>query len=82
MGQTKAKASFSTETTTWTIFLNRKSKKNWNLREWSMSKGLQKKRNEIIETTNTYLLTFGMPVLPKNIKVGFYHMKIDVFELL
>ena len=42
-------------------------------------KRFTKKRNEIIEQTNTYLLTFGMPVLPKNIKVGFYHMKIDVF---
>ena len=42
-------------------------------------KRFTKKRNEIIEPTNTYLLTFGMPTLPKNIKVGFYHMKIDVF---
>jgi hypothetical protein len=31
----------------------------------------KKNRNEIIEQTNTHLLTFEMPVLPKNIKVGF-----------
>jgi hypothetical protein len=32
-------------------------------------KRFTKKRNEVIEPTNTYLLTFGTPVLPTNIKV-------------
>ena len=40
-------------------------------------KRFTKKRNDIIEPTNTYLLTFGMPTLPTNIKVGLYQMKID-----
>ena len=38
-----------------------------------------KKRNDLIEPTNTYLLTFGMPTLPTNIQVGLYQMKIDMF---
>ena len=42
-------------------------------------KRFNKKRNEIIEPTNTYLLTFGMPTLPANIKVGLYQMKIEMF---
>ena len=42
-------------------------------------KRFTKKRNENIEPTNTYLLSFGMPTLPKNIKVGFYQMKIETF---
>ena len=42
-------------------------------------KRFTKKRNEVIEPTNTYLLTFGTPVLPTNIKVGFYQMKIELF---
>ena len=35
---------------------------------------VSKKRNGNIEPTNTYLLTFGMPILPSNIKVGLYYM--------
>jgi hypothetical protein len=46
-----------------------------------MSKGLRKKRNGIIKPTITYLLTFGMPKLPTNIKVGLYQMKIEMFVL-
>ena len=42
-------------------------------------KRFTKKRNEKIEPTNTYLLSFGMPILPKNIKVGFYLMKVEMF---
>jgi hypothetical protein len=42
-------------------------------------KRFTKKRNEIIEPTNTYLLSFAMPTLPKNIKVGFYQMKVEMF---
>jgi hypothetical protein len=42
-------------------------------------KRFTKKRNEIIEPTNTYLLTFGMPVLPTTIKVGFYQIKVEMF---
>ena len=38
-----------------------------------------KKCNDNIEPTNTYLLTFCMPTLPTNIKIGLYHMKIDMF---
>ncbi|XP_061170317.1 uncharacterized protein LOC133179627 [Saccostrea echinata] len=44
-------------------------------------KRFTKKRNDIIEPTNTYLLTFGMPTLPTNIKVGLYQMKIEMFVL-
>ena len=42
-------------------------------------KRFTKKRNDIIEPTNTYLLTFGMPTLPTNIKVGLYRMTVDLF---
>jgi hypothetical protein len=42
-------------------------------------KRFTKKRDGNIEQTNTYLLTFGMPVLPKTIKVGFYQMKIETY---
>ncbi|XP_062590939.1 uncharacterized protein LOC134252467 [Saccostrea cucullata] len=42
-------------------------------------KRFTKKRNDIIEPTNTYLLTFGMPTLPSKIKVGLYQMKIEMF---
>ncbi|XP_061170354.1 uncharacterized protein LOC133179670 [Saccostrea echinata] len=38
-----------------------------------------KKRNDVVEPTNTYLLTFCMPTLPTNIKVGLYLMKIETF---
>ena len=38
-----------------------------------------KTRNDLIEPTNIYLLTFVMPRLPTNIKVGLYQMKIDLF---
>ncbi|XP_061164965.1 uncharacterized protein LOC133173917 [Saccostrea echinata] len=42
-------------------------------------KRFTKKRNEMIKPTNTYLLTFAMPTLPTNIKVGLYQMKIEIF---
>ena len=42
-------------------------------------KRFTKKRNNFIEPTNTYFLTFGMSKLPTNIKVGLYQMKIDLF---
>ncbi|XP_062598685.1 uncharacterized protein LOC134260118, partial [Saccostrea cucullata] len=42
-------------------------------------KRFTKKRNDNIEPTNTYLLTFCMPVLPTNIKVGLYQMKVEMF---
>ncbi|XP_061170351.1 uncharacterized protein LOC133179667 [Saccostrea echinata] len=42
-------------------------------------KRFTKKHNENVEPTNTYLLTFGMPTLPTNIKVGLYQMKIEMF---
>ena len=42
-------------------------------------KRFTKKRNDIIEPTNTYLLTFGIPILPPNVKVGLYQMKIEMF---
>ena len=42
-------------------------------------KRFTKKRNNIVEPTNTYLLTFGIPALPSSIKVGFYQMKIEMF---
>ncbi|XP_061191616.1 uncharacterized protein LOC133199803 [Saccostrea echinata] len=42
-------------------------------------KRFTKKRNDNIEPTNTYLLTFGMPTLPTNIKVGLCQMKVELF---
>ncbi|XP_062616032.1 uncharacterized protein LOC134277735 [Saccostrea cucullata] len=42
-------------------------------------KRFMKKRNDNIEATNTYLLTFCSPTLPTNIKVGLYVMKIEMF---
>ena len=42
-------------------------------------KRFTKKRNDTIEPTNTYLLTFCMPTLPTNILVGLNQMKIDMF---
>ncbi|XP_061190460.1 uncharacterized protein LOC133198380 [Saccostrea echinata] len=42
-------------------------------------KRFTKKRNDNIEPTNTYLLTFCTPTLPTNIKVGLYIMKIETF---
>ena len=42
-------------------------------------KRLTKKRNGNIEPINTYLLTYGMSILPSNIKVGLYQMKFEMF---
>ncbi|XP_062609297.1 uncharacterized protein LOC134271053 [Saccostrea cucullata] len=42
-------------------------------------KRFTKKRNDNIEPTNTYLLTFGIPTLPTSIKVGLYNMKVEMF---
>ena len=56
------------------LFLKRKSHPNWSRREW-----FPKTRNDLIEPTNTYLLTFGMPKLPTNIKAGLSRMKIVMF---
>ncbi|XP_062585833.1 uncharacterized protein LOC134247496 [Saccostrea cucullata] len=42
-------------------------------------KRFTKKRNDNIEPTNTYLLTFGIPILPTSIKVGLYNMKVEMF---
>ena len=39
-------------------------------------KRFPKTRNDLIEPTNTYLLTLGMPKLPTNIKAGLYQMKM------
>ena len=41
-------------------------------------KRVTKKRNDLIELTNTYLLAFGMPTLPTNNKVGLVTAKIHV----
>ena len=38
-------------------------------------KRFAKKGNDRIEPTNTYLMTFGMPTLPTNIKMGLNKMK-------
>ena len=42
-------------------------------------KRFPKTRNDLIEPTNTYLLTFGMPKLPTNIKAELSQMKIVMF---
>ncbi|XP_062584090.1 uncharacterized protein LOC134245861 [Saccostrea cucullata] len=42
-------------------------------------KRFTKRRNDVVEPTNTYLLTFCVPNLPTNIKVGLYQMKIETF---
>ena len=46
--------------------------------QWVVSvKRITKKRNDLIEAT--YLLTFGMPTLPTNIKMVLYQIKIYSF---
>ena len=80
-GLNKRRGICLTGTSTWMVFLNRKSNPNCP-REWFLLNISPKKRNDLIEPTNTYLLTFGMPSLPTNIKVGLYQMKIDTHVCL
>ena len=58
------------------VFVKKKPNSNWSPRGLFL---FTKKRNDFIEPTNTYFLTFGMSKLPTNIKVGLYQMKIDLF---
>ena len=66
-----------TETTTWMMFLE-EIKSELESQGVVSVKRVTKKRNDLIELTNTYLLAFGMPTLPTNNKVGLVTAKIHV----
>ena len=37
------------------------------------------RRDGIMKLTNTYVLTFNLPNLPTDVKIGFMQVKVDVY---
>ena len=38
------------------------------------------RKNGVLKSTNTYVLTFNTPILPKKIKVAFLSVNIDLYS--